>query len=162
MFILQENVLWHEQDRPHLNAIFNVEKVEMKTDTLGKPLETGYPKKLTTKTYEDLVHIMSTIQQNLEKGYEIQRELEKYVSQSILSFFFVDYRHKLKYFFRMSYRIVKEVRSNPANKSQDHWTSEDINIALDEKLIEEELGTGDILSSLIHLDEVKSRFIFNI
>lgn len=90
MFILQENVLWHEQDRPQLNAIFksqsHVEKIEKKTNTskhetsMGTPLETGYPKKLTPKTYEDLIRVMSTIQKNQDESYEIQRELEKYVS----------------------------------------------------------------------------------
>lgn len=63
--------------------------------------------------------------------------------------------------FQMSYRIVKEVHNNPANKRQDHWTSDAKNVTLEEKLIEEELGTGDILTCLIHLDQVKSRYIFN-
>lgn len=62
-----------EQDRPHLSAIF---KDQSYVDE--KFLETWYPKNLTPETYDDIVRVM--LEKDLKEPYEIQRELEGYVS----------------------------------------------------------------------------------
>lgn len=57
----------------------------------------------------------------------------------------------------MSYRILEEVLNHPANNMQDYGPKNN-NFTLEETIIEEELATGDILTALLHLDQVKSRY----